>query len=192
MFKFLKRIKINKSYSKWVLVIILWTFVLSMLISFVSSILIGKVNLIIAFLILVVIILFGVIFDVIGIAVAASSEAPFHAMASRKVPGAKEAILLIKNNDKVSNFCNDVIGDIAGIISGVATATIVVRIVSIYNLKDSLILSLLITGIVAALTVGGKAIGKTVALAKNREIIYKVGHFISYFDRKKKRRSRYK
>jgi CBS domain containing-hemolysin-like protein len=183
-----KKILIPKSRFKWVIIIVLWTFILSILISFISGILIGKVNLFFAFLILIIIILFGIIFDVIGIAVAAASETPFHAMASNKVPGAKEAIALIRNNDKVSNFCNDVIGDIAGIISGVATATIVIRIVKIYNLNNSLILSFVITGIVAALTVGGKAVGKTIGIAKSKQIIHKVGHFISYFDKIKRKK----
>ena len=44
----------------------------------------------------------------------------YHAMSSKKIKGAKKAVSFKKNADKVSSFCNDVIGDICGIISGSA------------------------------------------------------------------------
>ena len=57
-------------------------------------------------------------------AVATANEKPFHSMASRKVPGALEAIRLLRNAERVSSICNDVVGDICGVVSGSASATI--------------------------------------------------------------------
>lgn len=172
----------NNHYG-WVLIIVIWTFILSILISFVSSTLLGYASLGVAFVILMIIIFMGIIFDIIGIAVAAASEVPFHSMASQKVYGAKEAVKLIRNADKVSNFCNDVVGDIAGIISGATSATIVVQLTGIYGILDTVIVGLILTGFVASLTVGGKAMGKSVAISKSHDIIFKVGLTIYYINK---------
>src|SRR5690554_1632429 len=69
---------------------------------------------------LIVIIIIGVVFDIIGIAVTAASEVPFLSMASKKKRGAINAVRLIRKADQVSSFCNDVVGDICSIISGSA------------------------------------------------------------------------
>jgi hypothetical protein len=114
--------------------------------------------------------------------VTAAEEAPFHAMASRKVYGAKQAIRLIRNADKVSNVCNDVIGDICGIISGAAGAYIIFRLIG-----DSAKVSateLIVTGMITALTVGGKALGKIMALQNSNYIIYRVGIAIYFLKSK--------
>ncbi len=177
----------KKSNIKWVFTIVIWTFVLSIVFSFISSIVMGYVSLWIAFIVLITIIFMGIIFDTIGIAVAVATEVPFHSMASQKKKGAKQSIWLIKNADKVSNFCNDVIGDIAGIISGATSATIVARLVAMYGLKDAVIVSLVLTGLVASLTVGGKAVGKSIALNNSKKIIYRVGLLVYYFDRIRKK-----
>ncbi len=77
----------------------------------------------------------NIFFDIIGIAVTTAKEMPFHAMAANKVEEAKYAIKLVKNASQVSNFCNDVIGDISGIISGSLGATIIFKLANIYDLK---------------------------------------------------------
>jgi hypothetical protein len=117
----------------------------------------------------------------IGTAATAADEAPFHSMASRKLYGAKQAIRLIRNADKVSNFCNDVVGDICGVISGTAAALIVYGFVGEGTNAQSSIFGLSITAMVASFTVGGKSLGKAVALQNSNYIIYKVAvitHFL--------------
>ena len=81
-----------------------------------------------AFVVLFLIIFIGVIFDVIGMAVASADEKPFHSMAARKVPGSQEALLLLKNAERVSSICNDVVGDICGVVAGSASATVAAQI----------------------------------------------------------------
>ncbi|MGB3366085.1 MAG: hypothetical protein WBA54_01230 [Acidaminobacteraceae bacterium] len=150
-----------------------------------SEMLLRNVNTIIAFLVLIAIIGLGVTFDTIGIAVATANERPFHAMASKKIVSAKYSIALIKNASQVSNFCNDVIGDICGIVSGAAVAIIVTNILSNGGLSISTtVFSIALSGCVAALTVGGKAIGKELALNNSKGIVDYVGKIVFYFDDK--------
>ncbi len=168
--------------SKWVIFIVIWTFILSILISFLTSVVMGQVSLQMAFVVLIFIVLLGIVFDIIGISVAVASEIPIHSMAARKVAGAKQTIRLIKNADKVSNFCNDVVGDIAGIVSGTTSAAIVSQLVLNYNTSNVFFLGLIMTGIVASVTVGGKAIGKSFAISKSNLIIYRVGLILYYIE----------
>ena len=153
---------------------------------FISEELLERANSITAFFILLVIILIGIIFDIVGVAVTSAEEAPFHAMASKKYYGAKHSIKLIRNANRVSNFCNDVVGDICGIISGTASTLILVRIARGKSELAESLLGLVISGMVAALTVGGKAMGKTIAISNSNYIIYKLGVILQLFtDRKR-------
>lgn len=125
-----------------------------------------------AVLTLVVIILIGIAFDIIGVAAAAADEKPFHAMAASDRPGARQALWIVRNADAVVSFCNDVVGDVAGTLSGAAGAAIVVRILALRPGLDETIMSVLMVGVVAALTVGGKAAGKGFALNQSTTIVY--------------------
>lgn len=137
-----------------------------------------------AYGILIVIILTGIVFDIIGIAVAASDDRPLNGMAAQRIPGAKEAVLLHKNAGAVSNFCNDVVGDICGILSGAAGAVIVIRLVAAYpNIKGAT-MGILLSSFIAALTVGGKAIGKSIAIKNASDITFKAGRFLNLFHKK--------
>ena len=79
----------------------------------------------------------GILFDIIGVAVTAADPRPFHSMAAHKEPGAKEALMLLRNAGRVSSVCNDVVGDICGIVSGTTTAVIVVRLQAALGLPES-------------------------------------------------------
>lgn len=170
----------KKENFKWVVFVTILTFVLSSSLSIISSTLLEDTYIYISFLIVLVIILIGIVFDIIGIAVTAADEAPFHAMASRKLYGAKQAIKLIRNANKVSSICNDVVGDICGVISGAASGFIVVKIAMTANGSVQTLASIGITGTVASLTIGGKAIGKTVAIEKSNYIVYKVAVILKF------------
>jgi len=101
-------------------------------------------------------------------------------MASKQVAASKMAIKFIKNAEKVSAFCNDVIGDICNIMSGSAGAIIAVSIASRYH-ADLVITSLLVTAFIVSLTIGGKAAGKSYAINKSEVIIYKVSKICKVF-----------
>ena len=162
----------------WILTITITSFVVSVILSVGSSDILKDANIFTAFFVIFIIVFVNIIFDIIGIAVTAADETPFHAMASRKMYGAKRAIRLIRNADKVSNFCNDVIGDICGIISGSAGAFIVFS--TIGSRKEISIAGLVITGVITAFTVGGKAMSKTLAIRNSSFIVYKVSVIIQF------------
>ena len=176
---------------KWVVTIFLTTILISGAISLASDAVMENSSVAAAFGTLFIIILVGIIFDIIGMAVASADEKPFHSMAARKVPGAQEAIRLLRNAERVSSICNDVVGDICGVVSGSASATIAVLIVSGGNLRWPEVLSLVMSALVAGLTVGGKAIGKTFAVNSCTQIVHMVGrgiHMLKGLAKKKKKR----
>jgi hypothetical protein len=177
-----------KQTIKWSALIAVITLVLAAIFTIISSLVLGEVNVIIGMIVVLLIILVGVVFDAVGLSAAAADEVPFHAMASEKVYGAKEAIQICRNADRVSSFCNDVIGDISGIVSGTASAIVVLRLVYQFGQTDEsqfhFVLAVIFTSIVAALTVGGKAIGKSFAIHYSTDIILLVGKLFYLIDQK--------
>ncbi len=171
---------------KWVFNIIIWTFVIAISLATISSSVLEDVPILIAFLLLIAFIFLGIIFDMIGIAVAAASEVPFHSMASHGVKGAQRAIKIVRNAEKVSNFCNDVVGDISGILSGSIAGIIILKMAA----NNQFIWSVLMTGVVSALTVSGKAIGKGFAITRSNQIVYYVSLLVSYLNFFKKKKDR--
>ena len=165
---------------KWIVTIFFTTVLISGVFSTISNMLLGQAGLAAAFAILLVIILIGILFDIVGVAVTAADVKPFHSMAAHRVPGAQDALKLLKNAEKVSSFCNDVVGDICGVIS--ASASIVLLILSG---KGSLttgdrLLEIGMAALVSGLTVGGKAIGKTFAMTKSTTIVHWASLVIYY------------
>ena len=162
----------------WVLTIFFATIAISAAISLASDFVMGKSSMIVAFLILLMIVFIGIIFDIVGMAVATADEKPFHAMAARKVTGARECITLLRNAERVSSICNDVVGDICGVVSGSASASIAVQVLQNFELSFDSIVPLALSSLVAALTVGGKAIGKGIAVNNCTDIVYHAGQVI--------------
>ena len=129
-----------------------------------------------AALILALFIALGILFDIIGVAVTAADPKPFHSMAAHKEKGAKEALMLLRNAGKVSSVCNDVVGDICGIVSGTTAAVIVTRLQEAFDLRNVLV-SVAVTAVISGLTIGGKALGKTFAIQRSTKVVYWAGHF---------------
>jgi len=177
--------KKKNSNSNWIILITVLAFVISFIFSFISEIALGNTGKFVGVIILVSFILIGVIFDMIGVAVTASDEKPIHSMNAQKVKGADVATILKKNAAKVSSFCNDVVGDICGIISGSAGVSITVTLTKLSDI-NSLLLSLIVTALIASLTIGGKALGKGIAIKKANNILYTFSKFLSYFYKPKK------
>ncbi len=168
----------SKKTIRWVVTIFVITLFVSGAISFLSEELLAHSGMVAAFVILFAIMLVGILFDVVGVAVTSADERPFHSMAARKVPGAQEAIRLLRNAERVGSICNDVIGDICGVISGSASAAIAAKVISGGDFSGSGLVSLVLSAFVAAITVGGKAIGKTYAINSCTQIVHFVGRTI--------------
>lgn len=177
--------KKEKSNYVWVLEITLIALVISFVFSLGSETILPNVNMLFSMLLVIIFIMIGILFDMIGVSVTAANERPFHSMSAQKVKGSKVAIKLIHNANKVSSFCNDVIGDICGIISGSAGVIVASNIVETLH-TDPLFTSLVITAIIAALTIGGKALGKSFAINKSNIIVYEFSKIISYIYKPKK------
>ncbi len=171
----------ENSNVKWFIEVFVMTFILSMIFSYISANGVSHLNLISAILILILVIIIGIFFDIIGVAVTVANEHEFHAKATKKVKGSKDSIKLIRNAPKVANICADVIGDICGVLSGAISALIAMKITEQFSLNFDL--QFLLSALVAALTVGGKALGKGIANSKSTVIVHAVGIILNKFSR---------
>lgn len=165
---------------RWIITVTVLAFFISLVFSLFSEGVIPNATGAVAITIILLFIGIGIMFDMIGIAITVADIQTFNSMASKQVKGAKLAIKLIKNSEKASSFCNDVIGDICGIISGSAGVALANIIASRFNF-NLLIISLLITATIAALTIGGKAMGKATAINKSTLILFYFSKFLSSF-----------
>lgn len=161
----------KETKNHWILIVTVSTILLASFFSFTSESILKNLNIYVAFLTLIAIISIGVIFDIIGVASAVSDEKAFHAMAAKKVEIARYCLFITKNASKVSSFCSDVIGDIAGIVSGAAGTIIVLSLIEDYGFASGSLISVLMSSIIAGLTVGGKALGKDLAINKSKTIV---------------------
>ncbi len=178
---------------RWAIIITLWTFLVAFIFALTMRfILQGIQSIVFSFLLLLFIIFIGVLFDTIGTAVTAANETPFHSKASKKVYGAQKGIYLVRYADQVANFCNDMIGDISGVVSGVVGAIIIFNLVLIRPDLSEIYLSIVLTAIVAALTVGGKALGKALAISKPTEVVLLFAQVLTTIERFSLRKRRKK
>lgn len=176
---------VNRKYVdyKWVMTITILAFIISFGFSFISEYTIPNANMIVAIILIILFIGIGIIFDMIGIAVTVADIKTFNSMATKKVRGSKLAVRLIQNASRTSSFCNDVIGDICGIISGSAGVSLAVILSKTFDLSIFWV-TLFITAIIAALTIGGKALGKSTAMNKSTFILFQFSRVASIFYRK--------
>lgn len=176
-----KKSKTSKTDYRWTMLITMFTFIMSVALSFLLDHLLKDVNIFVGVIMLLSVIIIGIIFDIIGVSVTSADQKLFHSMAANRIQEGKVAIDLIKNADKVSSFCNDVIGDMAGIISGALGASLLSKIYDKFNDINIALIGTLITASVAGFTVGGKSLGKSVAINKYREIIFFISKIILKF-----------
>ncbi len=169
--------------TKWTIKITVVTFALSLLVSFITEILSSKSNVVVSLLMLTLLVLISIVFDTIGVAATSSDVASLFLAANMNVKGATEAIKLVKNAEKVSNICADVIGDMCGIISGACSAAIVIMFAA--NNPNDYLFNILTSSIVAAITVGGKAFFKKIAIKKSKEVMLFAGKILSIIRIKK-------
>ena len=168
-----KKTEKTPSHARWVIRVFLIAVALSASMSLCSGAVLEDAGYVTATLILLLFIALGILFDIIGVAVTAANPKPFNSMAAHRVKGAKEALYLIRNAEKVASFCNDVVGDICGIVSGSTAAVIVTQLQRDLS-THSVLLSIGITALISGITIGGKALGKTVAINDCTNVVYRV------------------
>lgn len=176
-----------KDSVKWSVFVTIMTFVLACIFSVASTVMLEGVGWGLGMIIVLVLVIINIMFDMMGIASASAVEKPFHGMAASRVKGAKQAIQIVRNADRFSNFCNDVIGDIVGIISGAGTAIVVTKLL-LFSGHDSVIfatiVSVVFTGIVSALTVGGKALGKSFSIYYSGNFVLFIGKVFYFLEQR--------
>lgn len=170
----------KESKLKWIITVLLLSFALSILMSLGSDFVIPKINIYFGIAIILVFIAISILFDMIGVAITAAEEKPFHSMASKKVQGASHSVRFLKNADKLASICNDVIGDVCGVVSGSAGVLVANTLADMLN-KDVTLVVLITTAIIASLTITGKAYGKSVAIKNSEKITFRVGKVVSIF-----------
>ena len=174
----------KKSQKKGSVRWICMAFLLSFLITAVISVAAGEVSenasIFAAIPLLLFFIFLGILFDTIGLAVATAGDAQFHSMSSQRLRAGKKGVWLTKNSAKVSSFCNDIVGDICGVVSGATGSAIAARL---FIGGGAFWLTLCLTSLIAALTVGGKAIGKELALKHSNAIVLFVAKLLCGFRR---------
>ncbi len=173
--------KQSKSQMVWSIKILILSFALSMCFGIVSELVLGVTGIAVAVLVIIVFVSLSIITDMIGVATTSASTEPFRAMASKKVRGAKEALKLLSKADRVSSICCDVIGDVCGILSGAAGASIVVKFALEAESPLSIIIASLVSAVVASMTIFGKSICKKYAIDNSTSIVIKVGKVLSWF-----------
>lgn len=168
------------------------TLLISTGVSVITELFLGDMGIAAAVMIVVVLIFTGIFFDIVGVAFASCDQTPFISMSSRKIKKGMHALKLLKKADIVANICNDVIGDICGIVSGAAGAAIVIKIVQDGSQTKEFIWNIVLPGIIAALTVAGKALGKNIALKNNIKIVEMTGALISVFHKRREKHGKTK
>ena len=109
----------ESSQYRWAVTVFLLAVALSAALSLASESMLSGAGMAVALLILGLFIALGIVFDILGVAVTAADQRPFHSMAAHKEPGAKEALSLLRNASHVSSVCNDVVGDIMLVLDNV-------------------------------------------------------------------------
>ena len=163
-----KREKTKQEKRQWVLTVVILSFALSVVMSVLTSLFVDSAGLLVALLALIVLISIGVITDVIGTAVTSADEQPFIAMASKRIRGAKQALQLIRKAERVS-------------------------VIALYLAAMGLptaVASVLIAAFTSAFMIGGKAVGKSIAIEQSANIVLFVGKAMALFESKKPKRKK--
>ena len=168
----------------WGLGVLVLSFALTVLFSFLTEVSVKDSPLYICIIVLVALLVVNILCDVLANAIISCKPEAFHAMASKKIKGAKRAVSFCRNATKLSSIFADVIGDICGIVSGAAGAALIVHF-AVSGTIYELIASIGVSAVIGALTVGGKAIFKHFAIKYNKQIVFGFAKFTTVFKKEK-------
>ncbi len=168
----------------WGLGVLVLSFALTVIFSFLTEISVKNSPIYICVIVLVVLWIVNIVCDLLANAIISCKPEAFHAMASKKIKGAKRAVSFCRNATKLSSIFADVIGDICGIVSGAAGAALIVHFAFSGKIYE-LIASIGVSAVIGALTVGGKAIFKHFAIKYNKQIVFGFAKFTTVFKKEK-------
>ena len=182
-----------KKYFRWPLIVLVMAFTFSMAFGVLSEVALNGAEIAISVVVIVVFLFIAILTDMIGVAVTACDEKNLRAMASRKVRGAKEAIMLQKNADRVSSIFADILGDICSILSGAAGAAVTSALIT-QTMTDfaGIVVASLVSAIIAALLIFGKALMKRYSMDHSDKIVLIMGKVLSIFIPQKNKKDKNK
>lgn len=172
----------EKGAYRWIIQVFCLSVSLSAVLSLLSQTALEGAGYAVALGVLALFIGLGIVFDIIGVAVTAADARPFHSMAAHREKGARESLFLLRNASRVSSICNDVVGDICGIVSGTTAAVLVSALQRSFSLQGML-LSVGVTALISGLTIGGKALGKSFAMSNSTQVVFTAGRIMHVFHR---------
>lgn len=176
---------------KWPLLVLVIALSLSFSFGVLSEYALSGAGIAVSIVVIVVFIIIAIITDMIGVAVTVAEFGPFRAMASKKVRGAKEAIKLVKNAEKVASVSADILGDICSILSGSAGATVAMIFIGQNEGSFvSILIASAVSAVVAGLTIFGKALGKNYAMKNAEKIVLVLGKIASLFHSQKENKKK--
>ena len=180
-----------KKYFRWPLIVLVLAFTFSMAFGVLSEVALNGASIAISVIVIVVFLFVAILTDMIGVAVTACDEKNLRAMASRKIRGAKEAIMLQKNADRVSSIFADILGDICSILSGAAGAAVTMALIT-ENMTDfvGIVVASLVSAVIAALLIFGKALMKRYSMDHSDKIVLIMGKVLSIFIPQKNKREK--
>ncbi len=183
-----KSLNTRIKYYGWAVRMFFLTLCLSSVFSLISQSLMTYMGIFTSILTILTFIFISICFDMVGIAVTSASHDYFIKL---NADGAGIGLMLVENSEKVCSFCADVVGDICGILSGAGGASVILSFANV--IKDEtvmVIVSTLVSSLIAGVTILGKAIMKDKAIKNANKIILKVGFLIEkIFFRKKQKNS---
>ena len=184
-----KRAKKVPSWLVWGLSVLFLSFGLTVVFSFLTELVIDEnSHAALCVVVLLVLLVLNISCDVLANAIISCKPEAFHAMASNKIKGARRAVTFCKNASKLGSIFADVIGDICGIVSGAAGAVLATIIAVNGGGWIKVAVSILVSAVIGALTVGGKAIFKHFAIKYNKKIVFAFARFTTFFKKEKVRK----
>lgn len=169
-------------YLKWPLMVLAIVLAISFSFSVLSQLALDGATVAIAIAVIFVFLVLSVLTDIVGVAITAVNITPFRSMSAKKVKGAKEAVVLIKNADKVASIFADILGDVCGILSGSAGAVITaIYVQNSTNVMQTVIIASVVSAVTAGLIISTKAFFKKWALANCNGVILLLGKVVRIF-----------
>ena len=172
------------SWLTWGISVFFLSFALTVLFSFLTEVAVKDSAAFICVIVLLVLLVLNIGCDILANAIMSCDPEAYHAMASKKIKGAKRSVSLCRNASKLSSIFADVIGDICGIVSGAAGAALVVHFAQSGTVWE-LVASILISAAIGAMTGGGKALIKHLAVTFNKQIVFGFAKFTTFFKKER-------
>lgn len=180
-------IKLKK--YRWAIKMFILALCLSSVFSLISQTILNSLGIITSVITICLFIFISIVFDMIGIAATSCDPKFFEEKIKINTKGANVGLSLAKNSEKVCSFCADVVGDICGILSGAGGASIILSVISIiHNPSLAILVSTLVSSLIAGITIFGKACMKEYAIKNSNKLILFVGKFLEKIFFKKKRK----